>query len=168
MAAGDENRLAGVPALPLDINPYRDSYGAARQVSAALVPSRGLYDVVFDTLSRSVAGPFTFRLWLNDTTPPRSRLLTRLGRPRTGRLAVSVVDGGSGVDPKSLDAFVDGRRLTTRFSSGQASVPLSGQFARGRHTLVFQASDYQEMKNSESTAGHLPNTSVLRRPFMVR
>ena len=45
---------------------------------------------------------------------------------------------------------------------------LSGQFARGRHTLVFQAADYQESKNSESTAGHLPNTSVLRTSFAVR
>ena len=81
---------------------------------------------------------------------------------------MSVVDGGSGVDPRSLDAFVDGRRLTTTFSSGKARVLLSGRFARGRHTLVFQAADYQESKNSESTAGHLPNTSVLRTSFAVR
>jgi hypothetical protein len=47
-------------------------------------------------------------------------------------------------------------------------VLLSGQFARGRHRLIFQASDYQELKNSESTAGHLPNTSVLRTSFAVR
>ena len=167
VAAGDENRLTGVPALPFDINPYRDSYGAARQVSAALVPSRGLYDVVFDTRSRAVAGHFSFRLWLNDITPPRSRLLTP-SAARNGSLVVFVVDGGSGVDPKSVGAFVDGRKLTTHFLSGQARVLLSGQFASGRHTLVFQASDYQEMKNSESTAGHLPNTSVLRRSFVIR
>ena len=58
VAAGDENRLANVPALPLDVYPYRDSYGALlAPVSAALVPARGLYDVVFDTRSRTVAGP---------------------------------------------------------------------------------------------------------------
>ena len=167
VTAGDENRLTGVPALPFDINPYRDSYGTVREVSAALVPSRGLYDVVFDTRSRTVAGRFSFRLWLNDTTPPRSRVRTP-SAPKNGSLIVSVVDGGSGVDPRSLAAFVDGRRLTTTFSSGKARVLLSGQFARGRHTLVFQASDYQELKNSESTAGHLPNTSVLRTSFAVR
>lgn len=167
VASGDENQLAGVSALPLDINPYRDSYGAARSVSAALVPSRGFYDVVFDTRSRAVAGPFSFRLWLDDTTPPHSKLQTK-SVPRDGDLLLTVVDGGSGVDARSLRAFVDGRQLTTRFSSGKARVLLSGQFNRGRHTLVFEASDYQELKNSEITAGYLPNTSTLRTSFTVR
>ena len=74
--AGDENRLAGVPSLPVDINPYRDTYGQPRPVVAANRPSPGAYDLVFETRSRSVAGPFSFRLWIDDATPPRVKLLT--------------------------------------------------------------------------------------------
>ena len=93
--AGDENRLAGIPALPVDINPYRGNlYGDLRPVVAANRPSAGAYDVVFETRSRAVSGPFSFRVWIDDKTPPRVRLLTPTatsvahavrGRQRVGR-----------------------------------------------------------------------------------
>ena len=51
---------------------------------------------------------------------------------------------------------------------GRAKVLLDGHLKRGRHKLVFQVSDFQEMKNSESTAGFLPNTTDLRAMFTVR
>ena len=133
VAAGDENRLAGVPALPFDLNPYRDSYGEARTVSAALVPSPGVYDVVFDTASRSRAGPFSFRLWIDDTTPPRARLLTRVADP-VGELVVAVSDGGSGVDPRSIRARIDGDRVSVKGSATKTKVLLDGHLARGTHT----------------------------------
>jgi hypothetical protein len=45
-------------------------------------------------------------------------------------------------------------------------VSLNGR-GRGRHSLVFTASDYQEAKNNENVRGILPNTRKLRRAFQV-
>lgn len=164
--AGDENRLAGVPALPLDVNPYRDSYGDTRPVAAAIRPSRGAYDLVFDSASRAAAGAFTFRVWLNDTEPPRLRLLTPSLRSGAD-LTLSVADGGSGVDPGSLLVLVDGRRAPASIASGRVRVRLRGVAAPGRHRLAVTIADYQETKNSESVLGILPNTRVLRATFRV-
>jgi hypothetical protein len=49
-----------------------------------------------------------------------------------------------------------------------ARVMLDGTKDSGTHRLVFQISDFQELKNSENTAGFLPNTRVLRTTFRVR
>ena len=57
VAAGDENRLIGFTALPLDLNPYLATYGAADPSSGAVLPARGTYDVVFDTPSKSWIAP---------------------------------------------------------------------------------------------------------------
>ena len=68
---GLEDHLVGYTGLPLDLNPYRSSYGARVQVAGAVLPAAGSYDLVFDTRSSKDAGPFTFRYWVNDVTPPR-------------------------------------------------------------------------------------------------
>ncbi|MET0939558.1 MAG: S8 family serine peptidase [Gaiellaceae bacterium] len=162
--AGDENRLAGIPALPVDVNPYRGNlYGDLRPVVAANRPSAAAYDVVFETRSRAVSGPFSFRVWIDDKTPPRVRLLT----PRATSLTLSVADSGSGVDPRSITVLVDGRRQTFALKSGRLSVPLAG-VGPGTHRLVVSVADFQETKNSESVVGILPNTTVFRRTFRVR
>jgi len=163
--AGNENRLAGIPGLPVDVNPYRgDLYGDARQVVAANRPSPGAYDVVFDTRSKVVAGAFSFRLWIDDATPPRVKLLTPVVR---SELVISVADGASGVDPRSLAVAIDGTRVAFVLSGGRLKVPVD-VLSRGSHRLAVWASDYQETKNSESVVGILPNTTVLRTTFRVR
>jgi hypothetical protein len=80
-----------------------------------------------------------------------------------------VRDHGSGVDPQSLSAFVDGRsaRLVW-FPSGHRASVFFGTLARGRHRLVFSASDYQETKNNENAGGWLLNTRRLATTFVVR
>jgi len=162
--AGDENRLAGIPALPVDINPYRgDTYGDLRPVVAANRPSAGAYDVVFETRSRAASGPFSFRLWIDDATPPRVRLLTPTA---TSALALAVADSGSGVDPRSIVCLVDGRRVTFVLESGRLRVPLEG-LSRGTHRLALTVADFQETKNSESVVGILPNTTVFSANFRV-
>jgi subtilisin family serine protease len=165
--AGNENRLTGVPALPIDVNPYRDSYGDERLVSAAIRPSVGSYDVVFDTLSRSAAGRFSFRVWINDKTPPRVRVLTPVTTPAAD-LMLAVADGGSGVDPQSIRARVDGVSATVVYSAGRVRVLPERHLSRGAHNLVVTVADYQETKNSESVIGILPNTTVLKATFRVR
>ena len=103
--------------LPVDINPYRGNlYGDLRPVVAANRPSAGAYDVVFETRSRAVSGPFSFRVWIDDKTPPRVKLLTPAA---TSSLTLSVADSGSGVDPRSITVLLDGRREAFVLKSGR-------------------------------------------------
>ena len=39
--------------------------------------------------------------------------------------------------------------------------------AKGRHTLRFQVSDYQETRNMENVGPILPNTRILQTTFVV-
>jgi subtilisin family serine protease len=158
----DENRLAGETALPYDDNPYRSSNGQHRLVAAVLFPAPGIYDIVFDTPRRGRPGRFTFRIWQGDTTPPIVRMLGVRGRA----LQLGVTDAGSGVDPTTLVARVDGAERDVSFASGVARVSLEG-VGRGRHTLSFSAADFQEVKNNENVAGILPNTRRFQASFLV-
>ena len=165
-AAGDEDRVQGVAALPVDINPYRGLLGAQRPVAGALLPRAGRYDVVFDTRSKANAGRFTFRYWVNDVIPPNVRALARsVARGAPLRLAAS--DGvGSGVDPTSISARVDGKRRGASFRGGVISVSTSGLSAGG-HVLVLSVADFQETKNNENAARILPNTRTVRLSFRI-
>jgi subtilisin family serine protease len=158
----DENRLTGAAGLPGDLNPYRRQIGAQVPVVGAILPARGTYDVVFDTTSRAVAGKFTFRLWINDVTPPR---VTLLGYSR-GRVRLALSDSGAGVDPSSLVAFVDGRAVSVRFVSGKAVVDVRSVGA-GRHTLRLTVADYQETKNMEDVLRIRPNTRDYTTHFKI-
>jgi subtilisin family serine protease len=171
VAAGDENRLTGNAGLPLVINPYLDSFGAPRPVAGAIRPVPGSYDVVFETpvaVTPSGAGPgaYTFRYWVNDISPPSVRLLTRTVKPGA-RLRLAVTDSGSGVDPQSLVATVDGKAAAVRYGAGRATVILAG-VAGGRHRIAFKAADYQELKNMENVPQILPNTRSFTATFTVR
>jgi subtilisin family serine protease len=160
--AGNENRLSGYTALPLDLNPYRSSYGRHRPVAGVVLPGPGAYDVVFDTPRRSRPGSFRFRYWVGDTTPPAVRVLGVRG----GVLQLAVSDRGSGVDPRSLVARVDGDLTAVSFRNGRALVSLT-LVGRGRHTLDFSVADYQETKNMENVAAIRPNTRTVRTAFVI-
>jgi subtilisin family serine protease len=92
VAAGDENRLLGFTALPVNQNPYQD-YGRVQPVVGGIFPRPGDYDFVFDTPAGAKPGRFTFRVWVNDVTPPKIRLL---GVSR-GTIRFSLVDRGAGI-----------------------------------------------------------------------
>jgi hypothetical protein len=158
---GDENRLAGYTGLPFDQNPYRSSFGQHRLVAGVALPGPGVYDVVFDTPRGTRAGGFRFRFWEGDVRPPSVRVLG----VRKEFLELAVTDSGSGVDPRSLQARIDGDLTPVRFAAGRARLSLAGD-ARGRHTLSFIASDYQETKNMENVARILPNTRTVRTTFV--
>jgi subtilisin family serine protease len=164
--AGDEDQLTGYAGLPLRIDPYEPDYYGIEPVVGAFRPAPGAYDLVFDTASRRVAGPFTFRYWVNDTTPPSARLLT--GTVRSGApLRLWVGDRGSGVDPTSMVARVDGKWRHIVYGGARVEVPTRG-LSPGRHTLAFAVSDYQETKNTEDAAKTLPNTRRLVVRFVLR
>jgi len=158
--AGDENRLTGYPGLPVDINPYRRTYGDARLVAGSVLPAAGAYDLVLETTPKARPGPFTIRWWLNDTTPPRLRLLPMQGDD----VRITATDAGSGVDPSSISASVDGRAASATWSAGTFRIHL----VPGRHKLVVRVSDYQETKNMEDVLPNgqgtsvTPNTATLR------
>jgi subtilisin family serine protease len=153
VVAGDENRLLGFTALPVDINPYRD-YGRVVPSVGVVLPKPGAYDLVFDTPAGAKPGAFTFRFWINDTRPPRVRLLP--SRPRQVRFAVS--DAGAGVDPRSIGLKVDGR--LKRFTLARGVLTGHG-VRRGTHTVRLVVSDFQEPKNMEDVGPVLPNTRTL-------
>jgi subtilisin family serine protease len=164
--ADNENHLTGYPGLPLVINPYVDSFGAPRPVAGAIRPGAGTYDVVFDTTAGARTGPYTFRFWVNDVTPPSVKLLTPAPK-RTAGLQLAVADAGAGVDPRSLTATIDGKSVDVSFARGRATIRL-GVLAPGRHRVVFSASDYQELKNMENVARILLNTTTFSAVFRVR
>jgi subtilisin family serine protease len=171
VADGDENRLTGNAGLPLVINPYLDSFGAPRPVAGAIRPVPGSYDVVFETpvaAAPGAGGPgaYTFRYWVNDVAPPSVRLLARTVKAGA-RLRLSVTDTGSGVDPQSLEATIDGKPSPVRFAGSRATVAVAG-IAAGRHRVVLQAADYQELKNMENVPQILPNTRRFTATFTVR
>jgi subtilisin family serine protease len=158
--AGDENRLAGYTALPFDENPYRSGYGRHRLVAGVALPAPGVYDVVFDTPGGARSGAFRFRFWQGDIQPPSVRVLGVRG----GFLELAVRDAGSGVDPQSFQARIDGDFAPVSYVSGRARLSLAGN-GRGRHTLSLTVSDYQETKNMENVARILPNTRTIHTTF---
>jgi hypothetical protein len=157
--AGDEDHLVGFSALPGNINPYLSSFGEWRPVAAAILPAPGTYEIVFDTRSAAEAAPFTFRYWVNDTTPPLIRVVSASG----GEITVSITDSGSGVDPLSITATLDGVPFHSRFADGELVV----RAAPGRHRISVTASDYEELKNMEDVGPVLPNTVTLTRTVTV-
>jgi len=132
-------------------------------VSGAILPQRGTYSAIFDSRTRATAGAFTFRLWVGDTTPPRVRFV----RYARGVVYVSISDAGAGVDPSTIAARVDGRRLGGTFRGGVLRIR-SGTLRRGSHSLLVEVADFQETKNMEDVLRILPNTRVFRATFRVR
>jgi subtilisin family serine protease len=163
--AGDENRLLGEIALPYNANPYLPGFGSPLPVVGAALPAPGDYDIVFDTVNAASAGPFTFRFWIGDTTPPRLRFLSARG----GVVRISARDAGAGVNPALIRLVVDGRLRPARYLARSSQIVTTGRkLRRGRHVLRLVVSDYQELKNMENVRRILPNTAGLRKTFFVR
>ena len=155
----NESKLAGLTALPINVNPYVINFDMPEPVAGVLRPAAGVYLIVFDTTSPLRAGRYRFRLWINDLKPPRLRLLSR----RAGLVTIKISDRGSGVDPSSISASVGTRGLPVAYdpSTGKAVINATA-LAAGTHELVLSASDYQESKNNENAGGYLPNTAELK------
>ena len=164
---GDENRQAGPTALPLNTNPYLPTFLDPTPVAAVIRPAAGTYDLVFDSPTRAGAGRFRFRFWVDDTSPPRLRLVTPRVRAG-GTLVASALDSGAGVDTRSVFFRFDAGVLReARHRAGRIGIPVGG-LSRGRHRLTLQVSDHQEAKNMENALRILPNTAVLNATFVVR
>jgi hypothetical protein len=166
VVAGDENRLTGYAGLPVNLNPYLEQFGDPVLAAGAVRALPGAYDVVFDSPTAAGAGSFTFRFWLNDTTPPSLTLL----QPRVSRgtpIAFRATDAGSGVDLSTVKVTVDGRGASYMIQSGMIRIP-TRTLKRGAHRLRVQISDYQESRNMENVPPVLPNTRVVQARIVVR
>ena len=114
----------------------------------------------------SGAGSFTFRYGINDVTPPVLRLAS--GSSRQGsRLRVIATDSGAGVNPTSIVAAVEGRRVPAAFRGGVITISTAG-LEPGTYRLRVRVSDYQEAKNTENVGPILPNTRTTTVTFRVR
>jgi subtilisin family serine protease len=163
----DENRQAGATALPLRINPYVPTFFERAPIAGVVRPANGTYHVVFDSPTRSGAGRFRFRFWVDDRTPPRVRLVTRSVR-RGLPVVAAAVDRGAGVDPAAVYVQIDGGPFReASFRDGRVRAGTSG-LSRGRHRITFHVSDRQEAKNMENVLRVLPNTTSLSTTFVVR
>ena len=163
--AGDENQLLGEIGLPFNANPYLPAYGTPMPVAGGVLPAPGLYDIVFDSGTAAGAGPFTFRFWINDVTPPRLSLLST----RAGRFRVRAVDNGAGLDPRYVRLSVDGFARPARYDASRHEITASLKGLKpGRHRFTLLVSDYQEPKNMENVPKILPNTARLHAAFQVR
>jgi subtilisin family serine protease len=166
VADGDENRLVGYTGLPASLNPYQE-FARPEPVVAAVLPDPGTYDFIFDTPTGSKPGGFTFRFWVNDTSPPSIHLLNRTaiaGQP----LRIAVHDAGSGLDRSSLRVRIDGKPFPFfTYSSGVLSIRTAKLRPR-KHSVTVRASDHQESKNMEDVGPVLPNTRVLHAQVTLR
>jgi subtilisin family serine protease len=161
----DENRVVGYTGIPSSLNPYQGFY-RAEPVVGAVLPEPGIYDFVFDTPTGAKAGAFTFRFWINDTSPPSIRLLDHrdtIGQP----IRVAVHDSGSGVDPHSFHARIGGKPVRLAYVHGVLLLRTNG-LSPGSRAVVVSASDYQETKNMEDVGPVLPNTRVLHTTVTLR
>jgi subtilisin family serine protease len=165
VADDDENRLVGYTGMPASLNPYQ-GFDQGEPVVGAVLPEPGTYDFVFDTPTGKKPGEFTFRLWVNDTSPPSIRILNhrvRIGRP----IRVAVHDSGSGVDPHSFYVRIGGKRVRLRYTDGVLWMQTRG-LRPGEKAVTVEASDYQETKNMEDIGPVLPNTRVLHATVTLR
>ncbi len=156
---GDENRLTGYSALPLDQNPYVEEFGSSVPAAGALRPAPGVYHVVFDSPTAAGAGTFRFRFWTNDVAPPKAALVRRSLR-KGDPIRLRVTDPGSGIDVRSIEATLDGRTARARLVGSEIRIPTAA-VAIGRHRLDVSLADYQETRNNENVTRILPNTRVV-------
>jgi hypothetical protein len=126
-----------------------------------VLPKPGAYDIVFDTPAGATPGAFTFRFWVDDSTPPRVRSLPSSAHA----IRLAVADGGSGIDAKSLDVKVDGK--LRQFTLARNVLTIRG-VAAGTHRVSVVVGDYQETKNMEDVGPVLPNTRRFSARVAVR
>jgi hypothetical protein len=140
-------------------------------VAGVVFPRQQRFWIVVDSGSdpfsgEQLPGRYLLKMWRNDVTPPRVRLITSrvsVGHPL---LAARVLDSQSGVDPLSLvigyqNVLVGAAAYDP--VSGLTLFPIPAQAPRvkaGKNVGVVEASDNQEAKNIATVGSNiLPNTT---------
>ena len=142
-------------------------------VVGAIRPAPGEYDVVFDTPAGAKPGAFTFRFWVNDTTPPVVRVLPSV----RGAIRLAVTDTGAGVDrstltPSALAVVGDPEALASLRAGRLEDVPSGGGFGFGDPLMPSGALPSSSTWPSQSlsmpsqTSGEGPTPPTQTRPPM--
>jgi minor extracellular serine protease Vpr len=174
LGSANERDVQGYAGTPVNVNELTPDFNIDIGTAGASFPKVQRFYVSVDSGSdrftnRSLPGRYVLRSWINDTRPPKLRLLTKrvaAGRPT---LVAKVTDAGSGVDPLSLVIAYRGVLVGALLydpDSGVAIFPLPSQAAKiptGRTRAVLRGSDFQEAKNVTSAGNEiLPNTAFRR------
>ena len=167
----DEHAVTGLVGTPANVNPQADEFLAPTGAAGLAFPRPGTFWAAIDSRHDAVTGAplggrFEVSTWVDDLTPPRVELVTRLvPRPRS-TLAVRVDDDGSGVDPLSLSVSYAGSTVGAAMWDPVARIALFALPSRapalrpGRTSVRLRASDHQEAKNAGASGGSLfPNTT---------
>jgi subtilisin family serine protease len=177
LGSPNERDVQGYAGTPVNVNELMFDFHADLGVAGASFPKIQRFFVVVDSGSdpfthQPLPGRYILRSWVNDTKPPKIRLLTKrvaAGRPT---LVARVLDRGAGVDPLSLVIAYRGVLVGAVLydpDSGLAIFPLPRQASTipaGRTRAVITAADFQETKNVNSVGDDiLPNTSF--RPVRI-
>ena len=179
LGSPNENDVLGYMGTPVNVNAYMYDYRADVGAAAQQYPRQTAYYISVDSgrdrlTGQRYAGSYLLRAWVNDVTPPKLSVLTRVvstGRPM---LVVRAQDAGAGVDPFSI-ALNYGRVLIGAIAydpfTGLAFLPLPAAapaLQPGRTATISAASDYQETKNlDQASANPLPNTGYTRARLRV-
>ncbi len=163
--AGDENRLRRRPLAtrrhqPVPGRHVRPAAPGRRDEPAA---AGRLRSRLRDPLAVG-RGPFSFRLWIDDATPPRVKLLTPTAR---SELVLSVADSGSGIDPRSVVVRIDGLRVVFKVSPARIRVPLEGIYP-GKHRLQVIVPTSRKRRTRRASSGSSRTRRILRATFTVR
>ncbi|MFY9578976.1 MAG: S8 family serine peptidase [Gaiellaceae bacterium] len=176
----DENDVQGYAGTPVNVNGFLQDYLFTTGVAGTVFARPGRYYVSVDSgrdpfTGRSGAGPFTIRSWINDTTPPKVRLITTKvasGRPS---IAFRATDRQSGVDPLALvigyKQFLFGASFYDP-STGVAVFPFphdkDTRLKAGVASMRLVSADNQESKNVNTVSKRLmPNTTFLKANIRV-
>ena len=176
----DENDVQGYAGTPVNVNGFLQDYLFTTGVAGTVFARPGRYYVSVDSgrnpfTDQSMAGPFTLRSWVNDTTPPKITLITpkvAAGRPS---IAFRATDRQSGVDPLALvvgyQRFLFGASFYDP-STGVAVFPFPNdkdtRLTVGRTSMRLVAADNQESKNVNTVSKRLmPNTTFKRAVIRV-
>ena len=166
VAGTTRTALVGYTGLPATLNPYQ-GLSRAEPVVGAVLPDPGTTSSSSTRRRHAKPGAFTFRFWVNDTSPPSIRRLARkdvIGRPhslRRRRLGLRRRPA------RSFHARIGARIVRVRYANGVLFLRTSG-LRPGKRTVTVRASDYQETKNMEDVGPVLPNTRVLHTTVTFR
>ena len=173
LSALDENTVQGFAGTPDDVNTLTSDYLAPIGAAGSSFPRQQRFYVVVDSgrqqfTSRSYAGAYVLRSWVNDVTPPTIKLLTTRVSAGHPTIVVQTRDTQSGVDPLSVTIGYKGTLVgATAYNpdTGIAVLPLPASvngLAAGTKSIRISSSDFQEAKNID-TAGTsiMPNTRAI-------
>jgi Bacterial Ig domain len=171
LGSPDQNDVQGYAGTPVNVNGLMFDYHVDLGVAGSIFPRQQRFWIAVDSGSdpfsgQQLPGRYLLKMWRNDVTPPRVRLITSrvsVGRPL---LAARVLDSQSGIDP--LSVVIGYRSVLVGAAaydpiSGLALFPLPAQAPRvkaGKNEGIVEASDNQEAKNIATVGNNiLPNTT---------